>query len=110
MFSCGLSLFVNWKSKSKEVDTSLRLQQPQIGLLPCVWLGVGWVGLDTTQFLETKLTCLVFGCTFAFGDGANPFQCLGERLGTVRLSVWWESTRLERPVAEPGFESWVFTC
>jgi hypothetical protein len=37
-----------------------------------VWLEVEWVGLDPTQFLRTEPTRLVFGCTSAFRDGANP--------------------------------------
>jgi hypothetical protein len=39
--------------------------------LPCVWLGVGWVGLDPTQFLGTEPTRPVFGCISNFWVGVN---------------------------------------
>jgi len=41
---------------------------------PCVWLGVGWVGLDPTQFWGTEPTKRVFGCTSILGTDPTHFS------------------------------------
>ena len=48
-------------------------------VLPCVWLGVGWVGLglvrlDPTQFLETEPTQKIFLVALRFWGQTQPIS------------------------------------
>ena len=53
---------------------------------PCVRLRDQWVVLDPTRILGTEPTHSLFGCTFDFGDGVNPFHVW---LNELRIWVGW---------------------